>query len=145
MALFEDQRPALAEVVQLAFDAGCEDTDKGADYEDAADGDAEHGEEEEGVAGVAAHGAGVEGAEEATPEIADEIPGWYINAVVATQEGPEKHNHEGHHDYHYKRNDTQPHNQGRRTPRQSIVEGVTQALANVMSPQETSISNDIIN
>ena len=42
---------------------------------------------------VAAHGAGVERAEEATPEIADEISGRYVDAVIATQERPEEHNH----------------------------------------------------
>ena len=56
----DDPRAALAQLRQLALEAGVEDADQGADDEDPAEGDDEHREQEAGRPLVAAHRPGIE-------------------------------------------------------------------------------------
>ncbi len=64
--LFEDDRATLAQLIELALETGGEHADQRRDDEDAAQGDEQH-DPAETPAGVAAHGAAVEGAHQRFP------------------------------------------------------------------------------
>ena len=61
-------RPAFAKIFDTAFEARRQDADQGADHENAAQGDAEHGEQERPRALVTAHGARIQRAHQPHPD-----------------------------------------------------------------------------
>ena len=121
----DDAAPALAQVGELAFDAGGKNADQRRDDEDAADGDQQH-DDAEAPAGVGAHGAGVEGPHQRGPEGFEEIEG--LSAVRGDPEQRDDNRGENDDD---EGNERQPPDQGNRAGRHRLVELVAKTGAEI--------------
>jgi hypothetical protein len=118
VAAFDDVGAAFAQFVELVFDAVVDDADEGADDEDAAEGDGEHAAEELRRAAVAAHGAGIEGAQQGHPhQLAEAEVG---GVGDPDDEGDEEDDGEG--------GNGQPDDQGNGAFGHEVVELVAQAV-----------------
>ena len=120
-----DRRVALAQLLEAVLDAAREHADEGADDEDAAEGHGEHGDEEAPAPLVAAHGAGVEGAEEAHPQELDEAEGFAVLALRGDAGEPYE---EGDGDDEDDREEAEAGEHGDGAARHGVVEAVAQAI-----------------
>jgi hypothetical protein len=115
-----DPRATLAQLVELALEAGVDHTDQGADDEDPAERDGQHPDEKAGRAPVAAHRARVERPHEAGPQ---EVGEGHPLAAQAH-----------HRDHERDREDAdggdeeQARDQGDRAPSHEVVEGVAEPI-----------------
>jgi hypothetical protein len=124
VVFLEHHRAPLAHLFDPRVESGGEDTDQGADDEEAAEGDQQHHREKGPVAFVFGDRAGVESVQQAFERLADDavVSAGAVRGEVADQDdrGEERDQRQ--------RRQRQPADQGRRAPRHRVVEGVANAL-----------------
>jgi hypothetical protein len=128
VAALEHPRAALAQRVELGLDGRRQRTDERADDEDAAEGDRQHGEEERPAAGVAPHGAGVEGAHQRHPGDGDEAR---LRTALGLRRDAGRPDQGREDDDQADREQRQVGDDDHRPARQRIVEGVGESLAQI--------------
>ena len=91
MVGLEDLRAPLAQLLHLGVECAGDDADEAGNDDEATDGDDEHQQAEQ-PALVTAHGAGIEGAHEATPE---DVPRREIFTELVVLVGQQRHDKNG--------------------------------------------------